>query len=380
MNTHFASPQRAVDKVLQREVDLVSTNPIISGLLYTASGLIAVLNEHRQILSVNDTFLTLLGISNPDQVLGLRPGEAINCVHAGEMEGGCGTTRYCASCGAAIAIVASLEQDSTEERKCVVTAQKDGSIVDLCFSVRSSLVTFNNTRLVLVFFRDITDLERKSSIERSFFHDISNLVMALQGTADLLLFEKSGFSDTSYNYAKRIQQISSRLQSEIAIQRTIAQSQNHSYPLFAETLALNEIVNELHETIIKHPGAKLRTISFPDSFEPVDLHTDPSLLLRILTNMMINALEASEEGSTVKLWIEYCESAVAFNVWNHRYIPEDVSVRIFQHYFTTKIGSGRGIGTYTMKLFGEKFLKGKVTFTTSPTEGTTFRISVPVER
>jgi sensor histidine kinase regulating citrate/malate metabolism len=33
---------------------------------------------------------------------------------------------------------------------------------------------------------------------------------------------------------------------------------------------------------------------------------------------------------------------------------------------------GRGIGTYSMKLFGEKYLKGKVWFTSSAENGTSF--------
>mgnify|MGYP006293419399 CR=1 len=38
---------------------------------------------------------------------------------------------------------------------------------------------------------------------------------------------------------------------------------------------------------------------------------------------------------------------------------------LFKRSFSTK-GVGRGIGTYSMKLFGEKYLKGKVDFKNSP--------------
>ena len=40
-------------------------------------------------------------------------------------------------------------------------------------------------------------------------------------------------------------------------------------------------------------------------------------------------------------------------------------------------GDGRGLGTYSMKMFGEKVLKGRVSFSSSPEEGTIFRFSLP---
>jgi sensor histidine kinase regulating citrate/malate metabolism len=59
-------------------------------------------------------------------------------------------------------------------------------------------------------------------------------------------------------------------------------------------------------------------------------------------------------------------------------IPEDVRLQIFQRSFSTK-GSGRGLGTYSMKLFGENYLHGRVYFRTNEKQGTTFTIELPLE-
>ena len=88
--------------------------------------------------------------------------------------------------------------------------------------------------------------------------------------------------------------------------------------------------------------------------------------------MVINALEASEAGDTVKLTVEATENQVTFAVWNRASIPNQVAIRIFQRNFSTKQNSGRGLGTYSMKLFGEEVLGGKVGFFTSEEEGTRF--------
>ena len=93
--------------------------------------------------------------------------------------------------------------------------------------------------------------------------------------------------------------------------------------------------------------------------------------------MVKNALEAVGPGGQVRLWCEASPQQVTFLVHNPGAIPERAARRVFQRSFTTKRGVGRGLGTYSMKLFGEQYLKGKVGFTSSPETGTEFFIHVP---
>jgi len=67
---------------------------------------------------------------------------------------------------------------------------------------------------------------------------------------------------------------------------------------------------------------------------------------------------------------------VDFSVNNPSKMSIEVQKQIFQRSFSTK-GSGWGIGTYSMKLFGEKYLGGTVSFESSEEEGTTFHIVLP---
>ncbi len=64
-------------------------------------------------------------------------------------------------------------------------------------------------------------------------------------------------------------------------------------------------------------------------------------------------------------------------MWNRQPIPERTVPRIFERYFSTKAGDGRGLGTFAMKLLGETLLQGEVTFSTSKRDGTVFRIRHP---
>ena len=186
MNTYFASPERSGGLDLQKEILTISENPVISGLLNTAAGVLAVLNENRQILSVNDDFLTLLGFEDSEKTLGLRPGEVLECKYANLEEGGCGTTRYCSTCGAALAIVAALNKEKPEKRICALQADKGGRILDIALLVRANYIMVEGVRFVLLFLQDITVQQQRAALERTFFHDIRNILSGLQGACEIL--------------------------------------------------------------------------------------------------------------------------------------------------------------------------------------------------
>jgi signal transduction histidine kinase len=57
-------------------------------------------------------------------------------------------------------------------------------------------------------------------------------------------------------------------------------------------------------------------------------------------------------------------------------MPNDVASKIFRRFFSTK-GASRGIGTYAAKLLTEKYLGGKIGFSTAVDTGTTFTVAYP---
>ncbi|MEW6234646.1 MAG: HAMP domain-containing sensor histidine kinase [Candidatus Omnitrophota bacterium] len=375
MKTYFAPPERANIQEIKREMEIISRSPIFNGLLTTASGLFAVLNEHRQVLAVNEAYLEYLGTDKVEEILGLRPGETLNCVYSQEMDGGCGTSKYCSSCGAAISIVSALAGDRPLERKCALTAKKDSKEYHLCLRVRSHLFTFDGEKFIFIFLQDITVSERLASLERVFFHDVNNLLTNLSFSVSLLEM------DAPQNTAKLLEivkQTTHRLASEFTIQRTLSKEKYDDYRAYFQEFSIRDAIDELQKSLSNHPAMKGKTLTISQAIPVEKIRTDLSLFLRILSNMAINALEASDEGEEVKLYFEMKNNELSFCVWNKKYMPEDVSLRIFQRHFSTKNEAGRGLGTYSMKLFGEEILGGKVSFATSPAEGTVFRFSLSV--
>ncbi len=109
----------------------------------------------------------------------------------------------------------------------------------------------------------------------------------------------------------------------------------------------------------------------------VQFESDPVLLGRVLGNMVKNALEASSYGETIALGCRREDGEVTFWVSNRSYMPEAVRLQVFNRSFSTKT-PGRGLGTYSMKYLSEKYLGGKVSFSSTEAEGTTFMARYPL--
>jgi len=372
MDTYFAPAEKADEKELATEIEIVSQNPLVTGLLHSVGGLLAVVDEHRQLVALNDSFLKMLGMDDSVQALGLRPGEALQCVHAKDGPGGCGTTKFCSSCGAAIAMVSSLAQDIPVEKICALESNRGDNVADTALLVRSHPVRINDKRFLLIFLQDITQQQQRAALERTFFHDVNNMLNVLLGASDLLAEEEPS------ELAKIVNKASTRLHEEIAIQRCLSQSESTVYQPVRHEIKVKDILTELQSFFTNHPVAKKKNIEYPADYPKVSINVDISLLLRILSNMTLNALEATEENGVVKIWLEHENDLLSFCVWNAQEIPQEIANRIFQRNFSTKEQAGRGIGTFSMKLFGEKVLGGKVSFTSSEETGTTFKFTYPI--
>ncbi len=372
MDTYSAPGERRGRGELEREISIISRNPVVDGLMKSVSGLIAVLDEHRRVLTVNDTVLEFFGIREAGEVLGLRLGEVIRCVHCHDEPGGCGTTKFCSTCGAAVAIVASLGFDSPVERLCAATVERGDGTVDLCFHVRSVPVRFKGHRFLLLFMQDISNQQLWASLERVFFHDIKNILTGLVGITELMSLE-----ERKEEYVKAIAQLVGRLQKEIEIQSVLSEAKAGSYHLSLRRVPIGRILKEVQTLFSTHPVARGKRLVLPETVPQGEIVTDSSLVLRILTNMVTNAFEATAPAGEVKLWVEEDGDGVSFCVWNREVIPGDVRLRVFQKHFSTKEGAGRGMGTFSMKLFGEEFLRGRVDFTSSEEDGTVFRLRLP---
>ena len=101
------------------------------------------------------------------------------------------------------------------------------------------------------------------------------------------------------------------------------------------------------------------------------------MLQQVLFNMLKNALEATENEGVVSAGIELLPGVVRIIIKNDQVMADMVRMQIFQRSFSTK-GNSRGLGTYSIKLLTESYLKGKAQFSSVAGEGTKFWIDLPL--
>lgn len=377
MKTYYASPQRRTGRELVSDVETVVHNPVIDTLMHSVAGLVAVLNEYRQIISVNQAYLEYLGIPDVEEILGLRPGESVQCVHAAEMPGGCGTSKHCSTCGAAIAIVTSLSEDRMVERTCAIERETGKGRDDLFFNVRAHPIRVDGQRFTLLFIQDISKEQQLANLERVFFHDVRNTVGSIIGWSELLAQD---IPESQKEDMKALYKAARRLARDIEIQRDLLLHKCDELKPVLHTTNVQSIFAELINSFARNPEAQDKKLTFNNAAFNLEFKTDTGLLCRVLNNMILNALEASASGEDIRVSAAASDNDIVFSVWNHGTIPADVQCRVFQKNFSTKTGLGRGIGTYSMKLFGEQVLGGCVDFSSSEQTGTEFRIRLPVSK
>lgn len=370
LKTFFASPERADRKELQDQFNSIINDPIVKIILQAVKGYAMILNEHRQILAGNQELLNALGLREND-LIGERPGELLHCEHSETAPSGCGTGYNCQSCGAALAIVAAQEYNKVCNQECRLLMSHEGEMKCFDFQVQATPFLCGNKKLLIFVLQDISNAKRKEVLEKVFFHDINNTLGALTGYCSLLQLEDDSLM------ANKILSIADRLKDEISFQEVLILAEKGTLPVKLKDASISNIIEKLKIVFKEHKAAQDRSIDFQPLAGEVFLKTDIILLYKVLVNMLKNALEATQKGGQVKFFCEILPASVRFCVHNSGFIPEIVALNIFHRSFSTKPGTGRGVGTYSMKLFGENYLKGKVGFTTHETQGTVFSIELP---
>jgi len=377
LTTYFAPAERASAEAVRQAAEAVASNPVMDAALRSFSGVLMVLNAERQILALNDEFLRFLGCPDPQAAIGLRPGEALHCVHANDNpEGGCGTALACRSCGAVVAIVGSMDADAPREAECLLTARMpDGREVPFEFLVRSSPIHLDGRLLVVISLQDIRDQKRREALEAIFLHDLMNTVFALDSVLRQIPQQPPEEREALLNDAARM---ASRLVAEVAEQRDIINMEKGNFKPNLVATSINDVCDAAKSFVASVAcGRGKRFACTADPAVPI-FTTDPVLLARALCNLLKNALEATPADGNVRLACRIESGRLVFDVWNPGAMPPGVAARVFHRYFSTKGQRGRGLGTYGAKLIVQRYLGGRITFTTSETQGTTFRIELPL--
>lgn len=356
---------------VERQAALLSGDGLLAGLLDGMLNFAVVLNRSRQAVFANKPAREFLSSHGIESLRGLRMGGVFGCSHSGEGGCDCGTTEACKYCGSAQAQAEALE-GRPAVRECRILSGHTGEDLDIRVSVRP--FRYSGEDFLLLVFEDISAEKRRQVLERLFFHDILNTAGGVQGLVELMAESEPAQAHT---YVPAAVNAADRMIDQILSQKDLAAAERGDLHPKLSDVDCAALLAEIAGLFRAHDVARGKTIEVKPGCAGVSIRTDRTLLQRVIANLLKNALEAERPGSVITLACERLPAGAAFTVHNPGTMPEDSRLQVFQRSFSTK-GEGRGLGTYSIRLFTEKYLGGKVSFSTGAA-GTEFRAEYPAE-
>jgi signal transduction histidine kinase len=335
---------------------------LLAGLMDAMVQPVLVLDAGKRLAQANRAFCDLVG-KERHQLIGRFPGEAFGCSGCDHGNGDC--PRAGANCGLVRAVDAGFSRGDVLHEFQLET--EDG----FHHPLRLRCVPVAATGELCMIIEDLSRSHRRDMLDRVFFHDLINSLGAIQGAAQMLQDATAGEdAEMAWLLAEQAQDVLDEVNSH----RDLFDAETDELRVRRERVAVRRMLKRTATTYSAHQSFPGRIILVDPAAEDISVRTDGILLRRILGNMVKNGLEA-DQGPVV-LNARSLDGGVVFEVRNQGLVPIEHRDRIFRRAYSTK-GVGRGLGCYSMKLFGEGILGGRVWFTSEPGEGTTFRIWLP---
>lgn len=375
--TQFLSSERALPNQVEAQRTQLANAGQLNMIMQAMPDVAAIMNKERQFIYGNQKLLSFLGFKDLEQLGTLRLGEAVGCHNAFENEGGCGTGEHCRYCGAAQAMhqAIAFNQRVAKECRILINAEKGPDALDLLITV--SPFEYSGELYYIVALADISDTKRRQMLEKIFFHDIINLAGGLQSLMEILRSTPS--ADTSMEeYITMADRVSHELVDEIMAQRALVAAENGELSVKNEIVMSRDLLTEVRDFFAHHNISEDKNLIVSEQAVQTEVITDKTLLRRVIINMAKNALEASKKDDVVTLCCNLSNGKVFFQVHNPGFIPKNIQAQVFQCSFSTK-GNNRGLGTYSIKLLTERYLKGEVGYLSNEVSGTMFFAALPLE-
>jgi signal transduction histidine kinase len=206
-------------------------------------------------------------------------------------------------------------------------------------------------------------------------HDFKNPMAIIKGTAELI----DGKIDDKarvITYSKRIRE---QVDAMVELTRDVLEYSRGSVRLEKSVVAVVTYLRDLqqcHSHQFNEAEIDLRLEDGPD----IAVSLDASRLKRVFDNILNNAREACASGSRVSIgWHSHDDGLVIEVSDSGPGIPEDIVSTLFDPFVTSGKANGTGLGLAIAKKIVEDH-GGRISVASSPGIGTTFAISLPLEK
>lgn len=331
---------------------------ILLEIANNTSNTIILLDDQGKIIFVNKNFYRFLGIKNDSEIIG----KSIKDIFAME-----DSKAQIIECHLYQLLEKAIIEGSIK-RKCRFINRENMST-----NVEINIKKFKQSddEMILITIEDISRENRDKILERLFFHDLMNSAGGLNGLAQLM---HEGVEMSTDEISEMLNSLTGKLLKDIYDYRILYKAENGSLVPNIEKLDNNWIQDHVLKNVKELKGLKNIRIKF-EIDEDLTFYSDPQIIEQIFINMIKNAWKAREEDETIVMKVKSEGERIKFSVLNKKYIDPENRILIFQKSLSQDVFAS-GLGTYMMKLYGEKYLGGEVDYITDQLSGTEFYIRI----
>lgn len=334
---------------------------------------IMILDDKTKVVSVNPTFVSLLGAHGPGELLGKRVIEVAPAVLVEAVE--------------ELMNLSSFTQPSSDDDVNLSVHSKDRRVMGSKHWDISVWPIYENVTLkgVIIQAFDVTDKvimhHQRQLLFNTFAHDLKNPLVGNQYLVKALL---TGSSLSEADRLKLLDQIDKGNQDVLKMVKNILEISKiyenvqllKSEPFDVAAL-MSKCVEEMRVQG-EHRSVKLEC--FVPS-EPLTIKSDQTAIHHLALNLLENAIKFSEAGQTVSLTLAEKDDMISLSVKDDGPgISEEDQKRIFTGIWQGEVGrrapGGTGIGLYLCNQIAE-VLGGKISLKSEVNRGTTFTVEVP---
>jgi two-component system sensor histidine kinase KdpD len=263
--------------------------------------------------------------------------------------------------------------------------EERGVLLDLAGIIISQIETFRLTEELknnqYILSQKNKKLKKLEKIRNEFFqmmvHDLKGPVSEVIANLDILSYT---VTDENMEYVKSAQAGCDNMYSMISNLLDITRLEEGSLNLIHEKISAQEIINEASSRLFA--TAKNKSIEIKDESGSKDtayIWGDKGILLRVLQNIIMNAIIHSDTKDSIYTGFEKDKDHIVFYVKdNGKGVPAEEQEEIFEKYFHSrdKKASSTGLGLSFCKLAVEAH-KGRIWVESDGKNGSSFKFMIP---
>jgi two-component system phosphate regulon sensor histidine kinase PhoR len=239
---------------------------------------------------------------------------------------------------------------------------------------------------VVLVARDVTEAERLHQMRKEFVanvsHELKTPLAAIRGFAETLVDGALDEPATARRFSERILEQCRRLGDLLDDLLTLSRLEGTEALRKTERVDLREVAVEALELVRARAAAKPVTLELAPGAAVVD-DGDADALLRLLSNLLDNAVKYNHPGGAVRVRLDEREGLASVEVEDSGIgIPAAQVDRIFERFYRVDTGrareeGGTGLGLAIVKHVAQAH-RGRVEVSSELGRGSVFRVFLPL--